>query len=153
MHNQDSFHKWPQNICSSSSFHPSHSSFHTSTHLIFIGSLNKPTVKPCTAPVKLSEFVIYSGRRGYIQAQQYSIQNIPLNVSHQKTSIYFWILNEVRHLIKTSNRRKLGGLVSYVCAFISGHDLGLSPMTGPLFRGEPASPSPSALPPACALYL
>ena len=48
----------------------------------------------------------------------------------------------------------LGGLISYVSAFSSGHDprvLGLSDTLGSLLSGEPASPSPSATPPACAL--
>ena len=38
----------------------------------------------------------------------------------------------------------------------SGHDLrvlGSSPKSGSLLSGEPASPSPSAAPPACALSL
>ena len=47
----------------------------------------------------------------------------------------------------------LGGLISYVSAFSSGHDprvLGLSDTLGSLLSGEPASPSPSpsAAPPA-----
>ena len=48
----------------------------------------------------------------------------------------------------------LGGLISYVSAFSSGHDprvLGLSDTLGSLLSGEPASPSPSAPPPACVL--
>jgi len=48
----------------------------------------------------------------------------------------------------------LGASVGEVSAFSSGHDprvLGPSPALGSLLSGEPASPSPSAPPPACAL--
>ena len=50
----------------------------------------------------------------------------------------------------------LGGSVGWVSAFGLGHDprvLGWRPTSGFLLSGEPTSPSPSAIPPACALSL
>ena len=56
--------------------------------------------------------------------------------------------------VRKSGRERLGGSVHEASAFSSGHDPGvqrMSPLSGSLLSEEAASPSLSAVPPACAL--
>ena len=64
--------------------------------------------------------------------------------------------NVFKSLLKTKDKAHLGGSDDWASALSFGRDpgvLGSSPESGFLLNRESASPSPSAVPPACALWL